>query len=152
MKYLFKRLCTLLFMFLFSGTVYVCIELLFRGRTTFSMWVVGGICGMIISQINNYFSFEMDFVLQVIMSMLICTAIEGYTGLLINQDFSIWDYRHLWGTFLYGQLNMIFMCAWGLISMFSIPILDYLEWVFFDERNESYKPYYKVFGKRYYLY
>jgi uncharacterized membrane protein len=144
-----KELSLYVISFLISGVTYYEIEILFRDFSTFSMFLLAGFLGIIISQINNITSFETDYVAQIICSAIIITMLEGLAGLIINQDFQIWDYRNMpFGTFFYGQCNVVFMGAWGLISAFGIPILDYFEWIVYDHKAPDLRPYYKIFGRK----
>lgn len=148
MKKLFNLLLEFIFMFLFSGLVYVIIELLFRGYSFVSMFILGGICGVFLCFLNNIFTYDMDFLLQIGISTVVCTLLEWICGLIVNQDFTIWDYRYLCGTFANQQCNIFFCFAWMGISAICIPVLDYIEWVLFQDKDESKKPYYKIFGKK----
>lgn len=128
----------------FSGCVYVAIEMLYRGYSHYSMFWLAFVVGIVMASLNNWFTFDMPFELQVLISTAVATLAEFITGSIVNQNFEIWDYSNLWGTFANGQCNIIFVGAWMLISIFSIPLLDYVEWRFFNYE----KPYYIVFGKR----
>lgn len=140
-----KRINQLVAIFLFSGAVYVMIELLYRGFSDWSMFVLAGFLGIVISLVNNniIMSYDSEFCVQVLFCTLCCIAGEYLVGITLNSDFHIWDYRNLPFTFGDGQLNLFFCGAWMLICTISIPLLDYIEWRFFGEE----KPYYKILGK-----
>lgn len=146
-----KRILQLIFIYIFSGTVYVIIEFLYRGYSFLSMFFLAGFCGIFLFLLNNVFTYEMDFILQLIISSIVCTFFEYCTGMLINQDFTIWDYRGLVGTFGNDQVNIFFSLAWMLIALFGIPILDYIDWHYFGYKPET-KPYYVICGKKIYFY
>ena len=143
---LFKELC----LFLLCGTVYSLMEIIYKGTergTHWSMFVLSGFCGILfIDGLNNIFSYEMDFLLQILICMVSITFCEYITGTLFNFDYSIWDYRDV--AFNYkGQICLPFSIMWGLISFFAIPILDYIEWKVFKYKANT-PPYYKIFGKK----
>lgn len=143
MKQLNKRLMIALGTFMIGGFIYCVIELLFRGYTDISMYILAGFCAVIMSGINDLFSFDMQFPLQVGIASVACIFGEYVTGLLVNQNFEIWDYRGLPGTFADGQLNVIFCLAWVGLSIIGIPLLDYIEWKFMKQEP---RPYY-IIGK-----
>ena len=101
------------------------------------------IVGIIISQYNNMFTYDMDLAWQVLFGGLTSIMLEYLFGITFNQDFTIWDYRGLWGTFAPNQLNILFCCAWFVIVCISIFILDWFEYKALHAEN---KPYYVVFG------
>lgn len=145
----YKRLMVTLGTFMVGGFIYCIIELLYRGYTDFSMYVLAGFCAIIMGGLNNLFSFDMSFIAQVIVSSLACITGEYITGMLVNQNFTIWDYRNLPFTFANGQLNLFFCFAWVAISIIGIPLLDYVEWRYMKSGE---KPYYVINKKKIYLY
>lgn len=126
-----------------SGFIYCGLEILWRGWTHWTMFILAFIVGIIISQYNNMFTYDMDLVWQVLFGGLTSIMLEYLFGITFNQDFTIWDYRGLWGTFAQNQLNILFCCAWFVIVCISIFILDWFEYKVLHDEN---KPYYVVFG------
>ena len=141
MKAALSRLLQVAFIFFFSGTCYITLEVLFRGYTDFSMWILGGICGVIIAGVNNniFLSSETPFEIQVAFCSACCVFGELIAGLIVNQDFHVWDYREMFGTFAGGQLNIYFVFLWIGICTFAIPFLDWIEWRLLDGRKPVYR-------------
>lgn len=134
--------------FIISGLIYIMLELIWRGRTHWTMFLCAGLCGLVMANINNnLLEFDTDFLKQVIVSALCCTGFEFLFGIMFNGDFSIWDYRGLWGTIhiLGNQVNILFFGIWIIISVFSLPFLDWLQWKLGSEE----KPYYRI-GQKYF--
>lgn len=129
--------------FMIGGFIYCLIELIYRGYTDISMYILAGFCSVIMAGLNDLFSFDMQFPLQVSIASIACIFGEYITGLLVNQNFEIWDYRNLPGTFANDQLNIVFCLAWFGLSIIGIPLLDYVEWKIMKQEP---KPYY-VIGK-----
>lgn len=135
-----SKLLQYLFIYIFSGSFYCIVEILFRGYSHYSMFILAGFIGLIICyQNDNIISYESPFEAQVLFCAAISTLGEYITGLIANQDFYIWDYRGLWGTFANGQLNIFFIFAWIIICAIAIPILDYLEWRFCGGEKPHYR-------------
>ena len=146
LKPLIKELAKLWFIYCFSGGVYLMIETLFRGYTFLEMYYLAGFLGILAVYVNNFLSYETDYLLQCTIMTCIGTIAEGITGVIINSDFHIWDYRSLPGTFFCDQCNIIFVFAWFLVFFLTIPVIDYIEWRIFYFLPDT-PPYYKIFGK-----
>ena len=135
--------------FIISGLIYTMLELIWRGRTHWTMFLCAGLCGLVMANINNnLLEFDTDFLKQVLVSALCCTTFEFLFGIIFNGDFSIWDYRGLWGTIhvLGDQVNILFFGIWIIISFFSLPFLDWLQW----KLGLAEKPYYRIGWKYFY--
>lgn len=129
--------------FFTSGLIYIMLELLWRGRTHWTMFLCAGLCGLVMANINNnWLEFDTDFRIQVFVSALMCSTFEFFFGIIFNGDFSIWDYRGMWGTIhvLGDQVNIIFFGIWIIISVFGLPLLDYLQW----KLGVAEEPYYRI--------
>lgn len=142
-----KKLIPLLIIFITSGLIYTVLEMLWRGYSHWTMFICAGVCGIVMMGINDgLLKFDTDFRVQVLVSALLCTAAELIFGLIFNSDFTIWDYRDMIGTihFLNDQINIFFILIWGIISVFGLPFLDWMQW----RLGLGPRPYYKI-GDRY---
>ena len=143
-----KKTIPLLVIFVVSGFTYTMLELLWRGRTHWTMFICAGLCGLVMANINNnLLEFNTDFREQVFVSALLCTTMEFFFGIIFNGDFQIWDYRGTWGTIhaLGDQVNILFFGIWALISFFALPLLDWMQW----KLGLAEKPYYRIGRKIY---
>lgn len=143
-----KMLIPYSIIFTISGLIYIMLELAWRGRTHWTMFVCAGLCGLVMANVNNnLLKFDTDFRIQVLVSALCCTTFEFLFGIIFNGDFSIWDYRNTWGTIhvLDDQINILFFGIWIIISVFGLPFLDWLQW----KLNLEEKPYYRI-GQKYF--
>ena len=146
-KHYLKELAKLFFIYCFSGGVYLMIETLYRGYTFLEMYYLAGFLGVIAIFVNNFMSYDTDYLLQCSIMTAIGTLGEGITGIIFNSDFHIWDYRGLPGTFFFDQCNVLFVIAWFIVIFIMIPILDYIEWKIFKFLPDT-PPYYIIFGKK----
>ena len=130
-------------LFSYGGMLYMIIELLFRGRTDYTMSFCGGLCFIIIGLINNLFSWNMPLILQgVIGGFLVVTPIEYLFGVLFNSDYHIWDYRNMIFTFdETGYTCLEFTLLWCLLSIVCVVLDDVLRYYIWGED----KPHYKIF-------
>ena len=146
MKKVLNVIAKLIFTYALCGGLYVMLELAWRGRSDISMLLLSGFLGLFAMFFNNIFSYETDYIIQVLSVSIIATFFEGLFGNVYNMDYAIWDYRNLPLSFWNDQINLIFFLFWIIIVAIIIPILDYIDWKLFDYKPDT-PPYYKVFGK-----
>ena len=141
-----KIILKLIFTYALCGGLYLMIEMLWRNHTFLSMFWLAGFLGLFAMFFNNIFSYETDYIIQVLSVSIIATFFEGLFGNVYNMDYAIWDYRNLPLSFWNDQINLIFFLFWIIIVAIIIPILDYIDWKLFNYKPDT-PPYYKVFGK-----
>ena len=84
--------------FLIGGFIYVGIEILYRGYSHWSMFIVGGLCLLIVGMLNDgLFPSSFGIIPQMIMGAIIITCIEFIAGLIVNVwlGLGVWDYSNL---------------------------------------------------------
>ena len=125
-----------------GGLIYVVMELMWRGRSHWSMFLLGGICFIALGLINKVIPWETPLWQQAVLGSGIITLLEFVTGMIVNRRFGwqVWDYSHMPGNIL-GQICPQFTLLWIPISIVGIILDDYLRWRFFGEE----KPHYKLF-------
>ena len=140
MKKLFSHLFRLFILFLIGGFIYMGIELLWRGRTHWTMGIVGGICFVLIGLINELFTFEMYMLTQAIIGAILVTIVEYISGCIINIHFglAVWDYSNLPFN-IQGQVCLLFSFLWVLLSVVAIYADDILRNKLFGEEMKKYK-------------
>lgn len=113
--------------FLIFGSIYIIIELLYRGHTHYSMFMIGGICGVLIGLINDNTP-DMPLLPQCILGTIIITIIELLSGLFLNiyLGLNIWDYSNQPFNFM-GQICPQFSIIWCALSVLVIYIDDWLK-------------------------
>ena len=142
-----KNVFRMFILFLICGIVYYSLEIIYRGYSHISMFILAGVCGVLfVDMPNNIYSFELGFLKQISISTLLCTIGEGICGLIVNTwlDLNVWDYSNLYGTFFFGQCNLFFVGIWVLIVTIGIFICDAINYYCFKIEP---CPYYKIGGK-----
>ena len=129
-------------LFLIGGFAYGAIENLSRGYSHISMFIAGGICFILIGELNERVSWNFSLVGQMAISAVIITLIEFITGLIVNVwlRLDVWDYSDLPYNIM-GQVCLLFTNIWFFISLFAIFLDDYLRYYLMGEE----KPRYKIF-------
>ena len=127
-------------LFLVGGLVYVCLELIFRGRSNWTMILLGGLCFVYIGGINNWFDNNMSLIKQMIISAVIITVLEYICGYIVNikLGWNVWDYSDMLFN-IQGQICLPFTIIWFFLSAIAIILDDYLRYIWFDEAIPHYK-------------
>lgn len=128
-----------LILFIFGGAVYFLIEILWRGYSHWTMFLLGGLCFVIVGAINNCIPWEMKFEKQMTIGAIIITALEFIVGVIVNLilKWNIWDYSMLPFNIL-GQISLPFSLIWFLLSGIIIIVDDYLRYKLFKEEKPKY--------------
>jgi len=136
MKQLIKHLTLLLT----GGGLYVVIELIWRGYSHWTMFVLGGICFVCLGLINEIIPWEMPLWQQILAGTCIVTALEFLTGCIVNLRFgwAIWDYGNMAGNIL-GQVCPQYMILWMPVSLVGIILDDWLRYWWFGQERPHYK-------------
>ena len=135
------RLCfKLLVLAVIGGTIYVSIEMIWRGYSHPSMFFLGGLCFVSVGLINELFPWELGIVWQAMIGGTLVTILEFITGLIVNiwLGLGVWDYSRLPFNLL-GQICLPFYFAWSCLSFVAIILDDYLRYWFFGEEKPHYK-------------
>ena len=96
------------------------LEFLWRGRSHGSMFLLGGLCFLLIGKLNHLLR-RIPLALQLIASAVMITVLELGTGLLVNRDYSVWDYRTVSYNFL-GQICLPFSLLWIPVSLLGMQL------------------------------
>lgn len=109
-------LCRVL-LFLLGGVLYNCIEILWRGRTHYSMFFLGGICFHIIGRIYTALS-RACLAVKCFAASACVTAAEFLCGCIVNLrcHMQVWDYSARPFN-LCGQICLLYSILWGLLSI-----------------------------------
>lgn len=127
------------FLFWFGGATYVALEVLWRGYSHWTMLLLAGILFIIIGLLNEIWSWNLKFRCQVLISTIIVTVLELFTGLIVNVclGWNVWDYSNVPFNFL-GQICLPYTFLWIALSAVAIILDDVLRWKFFGEEKPHY--------------
>lgn len=129
-----------LVLFSVGGAVYIMMELLWRGYSHWTMFIVGGLCFVLIGLINELYTYEMSLAKQMLIGACIVTSVEFISGCIINLwlGWNVWDYSDMPFNVL-GQVCLPYAVLWVLLSGAAIILDDYLRYWWFDEEYPHYK-------------
>ena len=136
-----KLICKYITLLIAGGGLYVILELIWRGRSHWTMFLLGGLCFISIGLINEIISWDMPLWQQVLIGAGIVTDLEFLTGCIVNLwlGWGVWDYSRLPGNVL-GQICPQFFILWLPVALIAIMLDDWLRYWWFGEE----KPHYKI--------
>lgn len=142
-----------LLLFFIGGGLYVWIEILWRGHTHWTMFMLGGICFVIMGLLNEHvFPWKLSLVLQSLLSASAITVFEFITGCIVNigLGWRVWDYSGLPCNLL-GQVCLYFFLLWIPLSTAGIILDDWIRYLIyrhlhkhFPDMQERKRPYYQL--------
>ena len=103
--------------FMLGGVGYGLLELIWRGRTHFSMVLTGGACLLAICAVNEKMKKQSIFLRSAVCAAAI-TAAEFAVGIVVNRifDMGVWDYGSMPGN-LMGQICPLYSFLWFLLCV-----------------------------------
>ncbi len=125
---------------LIGGLSYSLIELIYRGYTHWTMFILGGLCFISCGLINEIIPWKMILSKQMLIGAIIITALEFIVGLIVNVwlGWNVWDYSEL-PLNVFGQICLFFSIAWYYLGGIAIIFDDYLRYWIFGEDEPEYK-------------
>ena len=110
-------------LFALGGGSYVGLELLWRRRSHVSMFAAGGISFLLLGKIRGS---SLPEPAKPAVGAGMITLVELVTGLLVNRDYHVWDYRKLPLNYR-GQICLPFTLLWVPISLLGMDLHKLLD-------------------------
>lgn len=128
-----------------GGILYLAIEIIWRGHSHWTMFVLGGLCFVCLGLLNEVIPWEMPLWQQALIGACIITGLEFLTGCIVNLwlGLGVWDYSGMPGNLL-GQICPQYTALWAPVSLLGIVLDDYLRYWWFGED----RPHYNLTGRR----
>lgn len=135
----YEKLLKFLFLLVLGGSVYYGIEILYRGYSHWTMFLVGGICFIGMGLINEIFPWDMPIWKQVLIGDVFVLLMEFLSGCIVNLwlGWDVWDYSNMPFNLL-GQVCLTFAFLWIPIVLFGILVDDYARWLLLGEEKPRY--------------
>lgn len=114
-------------LFVIGGLVYNLIEILWRGRTHWSMFLVGGCCFRIIGKIFTVCS-RVHWLWRATLCGAAITAVEFISGCIVNLQLGlgVWDYTNM-PMNICGQVCLLYSGFWAGLSVPAAYVYRYCE-------------------------
>ena len=123
-----------------GGLIYVLLELIWRGYSHWTMFLLGGTCFVLLGLINEILDWDTPLTLQMLIGCTVITILEFITGCVVNLwlGWNVWDYSDLKFNIL-GQISLFSSIGWYFISLVGITLDDWLRYRLFGEKKPRYK-------------
>lgn len=123
-----------------GGLLYVVLELVWCGRSHWTMFLLGGICFVALGLINEFLPWSMALWKQILIGAAIVTVLEFLTGCVVNLwlGWNVWDYSRLPGNIL-GQICPKYCILWLPVTLAGIVLDDWLRYWWWGEEMPRYK-------------
>lgn len=123
-----------------GGLLYVILELVWRGRSHWTMFMLGGLCFVVLGLINEVLPWDMPLWQQALVGAVIVTVLEFLIGCVVNLwlCWSVWDYSGLPGNIL-GQICPQYCLLWLPVSLAGIVLDDWLRYWWWGEEWPRYR-------------
>ena len=123
---------------LIGGLLYTWIEMLWRGYTHWTMFLLGGGCFVVLGLLNEYkIPWHWCLLRQAAVGACIVTGFEFITGCIVNLwlGWQVWDYSDL-PFYLLGQICLYYFLLWIPLSAAAIVLDDWLRyWLYLALRR-----------------
>ena len=128
-------------LFFIMGAIYYSIEILWDGSSHWSMFLLGGFCGVLIGSINEFGqTWNMALWKQVLIGEVIVLLLEFVVGCIVNLWFNlqVWDYSNLPYNIL-GQTSLLYAILFLPLIVSAIFLDDFLRYWIFGGAKPRYK-------------
>lgn len=127
-----KKISEYLLLGVLGGTFYYTFEMVFRGFSHWSMFLLGGVCLVFFAQQGLWVKWEDPMWRQVVRCTLFVIAGEFITGIIVNKwmGWGVWDYSDQPFQLL-GQICLPFAVLFSGLCVVGIFVSSYLlHWVY----------------------
>ncbi len=130
-------------MFLTGGIIYFYFEIFARGYSHISMFVLGGLCFLLVGEIGtSILKSRCSLFIKVLMIMIVGTTIitllELITGLVVNvlMGLNVWSYENMKYNYL-GQICVIYSLLWSLLGLPCVYLYGLIDCYVIGEQIEK---------------
>lgn len=122
-----------------GGIIYSLVEIIARGYTHWTMFLLGGICFLGVGLLNEVFSKDTPLIWQSFAGGVLITMCEFVTGFIVNIElgWNVWDYSDKPFNY-YGQICLEYSVYWMLLSVIAVILDDFLRYKLFRGKKPSY--------------
>ena len=111
-------------LFILGAVGYAAIEIIWRGRTHWSMMIAGGLCFILFSMVAEMLNGKSLLVKAAVCAVGV-TAIEFIFGVVFNiwLKMGVWDYSNVPFNVM-GQICPMFSILWAGVAIAFLPLAD----------------------------
>lgn len=125
-----------LFITTIGGSIYYSFELLFRGFSHWTMYLLGGICFLFMYVQGKILYWRESMAKMIFKCTVFIASTEFITGIIVNKFFkwNVWDYSDQPFN-LFGQICVPFTIIFSGLSAIGIILSGYIGYWFFGEEK-----------------
>ncbi|MCL1789551.1 MAG: putative ABC transporter permease [Oscillospiraceae bacterium] len=125
----------ILLLFTAGGFIYGTVEIIHRGFTHVSMFIVGGICFLLIGALRCS-KRNIPVTVRMLLSAMMITLLELTSGIIVNVwlGLNVWDYSEEPLNFM-GQICLHASAMWVFLSFIGIYVDDFARRRMFGEEK-----------------
>lgn len=131
-QYYATKVSEYLVLWVIGGCIYYGIEILFRGFSHWSMFVLGGICMQFFTWQGQLTDWKDSLFRQVFRCTIFVVSMEFVTGIIVNKWYhlEVWDYSDM-PFQLFGQICLPFAFIFAVLCLIGILLSEYLlHWIY----------------------
>ena len=115
-------------LFYIGGMAYMFLEFAWRGRSHGTMFILGGLCFLVLGKLARWLPVK-NLAIKGLAGTAAVTALELATGLAVNRDYQIWDYRKMPFQFQ-GQICLPYSLLWIPVCLGAMAVYPLAERLF----------------------
>ena len=131
-----KKLSEYLFLGTLGGALYYGFEIIFRGFSHRTMFLLGGLCLVFFNVQGRMVRWEDPLWRQILRCSIFVTSMEFITGIIVNKwlQLGVWDYSGL-PFQIFGQISLQFAVIFSGLCAVGILLGGYLlYWIYGEEK------------------
>ena len=134
-----KKISKYTFLWTMGGCLYYGFELVFRGFSHWTMFVLGGICFLFIYMQGAVLKWMDSLALQILRCIIFVTAMEFIAGIILNKwlKLGIWSYERM-PFHIFGQVCLPFVIIFSGLCALGIILSGYIGYWFYGEEKPHY--------------
>ena len=139
-NYILSKIAEYVLLMFIGGFVYTICEMLYRTYSHWSMFIVGGLCLIIVGLLNEcILPGNWGLIPQSLVGAIAITVVEFVCGLIVNVwlNLNVWDYSNL-PLNIMGQVCLPFTLIWVVLALVAIVVDDRVRYRFFGEPKPTY--------------
>lgn len=135
-----RKFSEYLFLWTVGGILYYAIEMIYRGYSHWTMFLLGGICLLFFAIQQKAVDWKDPLWKQVLRCTIFVTCTEFTTGIIVNKwlNWDVWDYSEQ-PLQLFGQICPLFILLFSGLSMIGIIFSGYIMYWLFGEKKPKFK-------------
>lgn len=134
-----KKVSEYLFLWATGGCIYYSFEIIFRGFSHWSMFLLGGICFLFCTMQGLALKWSDPLWKQVLRCVVFVLAGEFITGIIVNKwlNLAVWDYSDQ-PLQLFGQICLPFAIIFAGLCVFGIFLGSYMTYWLYGEDKPTF--------------